>query len=205
MNRKRWIGGAAWLMVFAASVRAGGVDDGQFSYQGTLKQAGAPVSDLCDFSFSLWRDEVSTLPEDQVGATLLFDSVGGSQPSVDVLNGLFNVILDFGPTAFRDEARWLQTAVRCPAGTGSFTTLSPRERVTGAPYAIHTRGIFVDDTGRVGIGTDSPEPPLHVAGFGAFRGNHSSSIPASASTTRAIGSTPARFPRSASRPGRFRR
>jgi len=172
MNRMRGIGGVIGLTVYAVSVRAGGVDSGEFSYQGTLKQAGAPVTEVCDFAFSLWRDEVSGDPADQVGDTKVFADAGGSQPSVDVLNGLFHVVLDFGPTAFTDEPRWLQSAVRCPSGVGSLTTLAPRERVTGAPYAIHTRGIFVDESGRVGIGTESPEPPLHVAGFGSFRGNH---------------------------------
>lgn len=163
-----WMVGFAW---FAAPVRAG-VDSGEFSYQGQLKQNGVPVTDVCDMAFSLWRDEVSELPEDQVGPTLLFDGVADNAPPVDLLNGLFNVVLDFGPTAFTDDPRWLQTSVRCPAGSGGFSTLQPRELVTGTPYAIHTRGIFVDDLGRVGLGTTSPEPPLHVVGAGSFRGNH---------------------------------
>lgn len=162
-------------MVGFASVSAptwAGVDTGEFSYQGQLKQNGVPVSDVCDMSFSLWRDETSVLPDDQVGETLFFDGLAGHAPSVDVLNGLFGVVLDFGPTVFTDDSRWLQTSVRCPSGAGEYSTLQPRELVTGAPYAIHTRGIFVDDVGRVGIGTTLPEPPLHVAGAGTFRGNH---------------------------------
>lgn len=163
MNRQRWIGcwvGFAGLAGFANA----GMDTGDFSYQGQIKQNGVPVSDLCDFEFSLWRDAVSILPEDQVGDTLLFDGVGGNSPSVDILNGLFNVVLDFGPTAFTDDPRWLQTSVRCPAGTGNYTTLNPRELITGAPYAIRTRGIAVSENGLVGIGTETPQRDLHVAG-----------------------------------------
>lgn len=155
----------------AGPARAG-VDSGEFSYQGLLKQEGAPVSDLCDMRFSLWRDETSELSADQIGDTQVFDGAPGQASSVEVLNGLFGVVLDFGPTAFTDDSRWLQTEVRCPSGAGEYTTLFPREQVTGVPLAIHTRGIFVDESGRVGIGTESPEPLFHVAGAGAFRGNH---------------------------------
>jgi hypothetical protein len=33
------------------------------------------------------------------------------------------------------NAGWLQIALRCPTGSGSFTTLSPRQPLTAAPYA----------------------------------------------------------------------
>lgn len=171
MNRYRWISCTVLFASLGISASAG-VDTGEFSYQGQLKQNGVPVTDVCDFAFSLWSDEIGSLPVNQVGEILLFDGVGNNEPSVEVFSGLFSVVLDFGPMAFTDDPRWLQTSVRCPAGVGGFSTLQPRELVTGAPYSIHTRGIFVDDVGRVGIGTASPEPPLHVAGNGTFRGNH---------------------------------
>jgi hypothetical protein len=45
------------------------------------------------------------------------------------------VRLDFGSEHFNGADRWIEIAVR-PAGSGTFTALSPRQRVTSAPYSI---------------------------------------------------------------------
>jgi hypothetical protein len=42
----------------------------------------------------------------------------------------------FGPTAFTGDARFLEIAVRCPAGGGGYTNLTPRQRLSAAPYAL---------------------------------------------------------------------
>jgi len=68
--------------------------------------------------------------------------------------------LDFGAAAFSGDARWLQVAVRSPAGTGSFTTLTPRQPLTGTPhstFSIQTRGLTVNEGGQVGVGI-TPNP-----------------------------------------------
>lgn len=103
-----------------------------FTYQGQLLGSGAPVNDTCDFEFSLWDAAGSGTPP--VGGNL----VGSPQPALNipVNNGLFAVRLDFGSGVFAGEARWLQTAVRCPAGSGAYTTLAPRQALTPVPYAM---------------------------------------------------------------------
>lgn len=60
--------------------------------------------------------------------------------------------------------------MRSPAGSGDYTTLAPRQPITVTPHAtfsMNTRGIVVDDAGRVGVGT-APAPnnsnKLEVAG-----------------------------------------
>jgi len=164
MNRKSV---SLWCVVaWSASLTAtyADVSSGEFGYQGQLKQAGVPVNDTCDFQFSLWKDAVSALPADQIGNTLTFDGQAGNGAAIDVINGLFNALLDFGVDAFNDDPRWLEVAVSCPTGVGGYTTLSPRERIAAAPRAIRTRGIAVDDTGQVGIGKESPNELLDVAG-----------------------------------------
>ena len=59
--------------------------------------------------------------------------------NVTVQNGRFTLILNgggqFGPDAFSGQERWLQIAVRCPTGTGSYDALQPRQLLTAAPYA----------------------------------------------------------------------
>jgi hypothetical protein len=108
-----------------------------FTYQGQLLSSGTPVSDTCDFEFSLWDAAGSGIPPtggNQVGSTQ-------SAPSIPVRNGLFAVQLDFGSGAFTGEARWLQTSVRCPAGSGTYTTLVPRQALNPVPYALFSQDL----------------------------------------------------------------
>ncbi len=100
-----------------------------FTYQGQLKQGGNPVNGNCDLQFSLW-DAASD--GTQVGTTQ-------TKTNVSVSDGLFTIPdLDFG-SVFTGDARWLQIAVRCPAGSGMYTNLSPRQALTAAPYALGLR------------------------------------------------------------------
>ena len=95
-----------------------------FTYQGFLKLSGNPANANYDFQFSLWT---AASGGSQVGATLTL-------MSVPVQNGLFTVSLDFG-NVWDGSDRYLQIAVR-PAGSGSYTTLSPRVKINPTPYAI---------------------------------------------------------------------
>ena len=101
-----------------------------FTYQGRLTDAGGdPVPGPCDFQFSLWDDG---LAGSQVGSTQ-------TKSNVTLENGYFSAALDFGAAAFQGEARYLQVAVSCPAGSGSYTPLSGRVELTAAPYALGLR------------------------------------------------------------------
>jgi hypothetical protein len=103
-----------------------------FTYQGRLTSGGAPVNGTCDFQFSLFD------------AASAGTQIGSTQPAtnVSVMNGLFTVAIDFGGGAFNGLARWLEIGVRCPAGSGSYTTLSPRQTLTAAPYAQALPGLW---------------------------------------------------------------
>src|SRR5262245_15203694 len=105
----------------------GGPVGSAFNYQGRLTQAGAAVNATADFQFSLW--DAATGPG-QIGST---QEVLGRV----VVNGAFTIELDFGANAFGAEARWLEIAVRSPAGAGQFTTLAPRQRIMPSPVALY--------------------------------------------------------------------
>lgn len=123
-------------------------------YQGNLSSPGMPAVTTADFQFTL-HDALNDGA--LVGAMVPKDNVA-------IINGVFALSLDFGATAFSGNARWLQVAVRSPAGTGNFTTLTPRQPITSTPhstYSLQTRGLVVDDSGRVGIGV-SPAPAFNT-------------------------------------------
>jgi len=151
---------AVFCVSVSSSVFAAG---NEFTYQGRLLLSGAPVDDLCDFRFRLY-DAASNGA--QVGAQL-------TAANVNVADGVVTVDLDFGPGIFTGAGRWLEIDVRCPAGAGAYTTLSPRQPITAAPYALKSLGntmSWMDAAGAVntfdsvGIGTDAPLAALHVRG-----------------------------------------
>lgn len=98
-----------------------------FTYQGRLDADAVPLNGTADFQFSLY--DAPTL------GTLLAGPV--TVASITVADGLFTAQVDFGAAAFNGDARWLQIAVRAPAGGGPYTPLSPRQPVTPAPYALY--------------------------------------------------------------------
>ena len=95
-----------------------------FTYQGSLQNGGTAANGNYDFEFALF-DAVSGGA--QIGAII-------SSNNVAVANGVFSVQLNFG-SVFPGASRFLEVRVR-PSGGGGFTTLSPRQPITSAPYGV---------------------------------------------------------------------
>jgi len=116
-----------------------------FSYQGQIELGGAAVDENADFEFTLWDDPGTGDPPtggNQVGPLV-------QRYNRPVVDGLFDVMLDFGADAFQDETRWVQIAVRLTSTGGAFTTLTPRQRVLATPFSLATRGLVVHADGNV--------------------------------------------------------
>jgi hypothetical protein len=127
-----------------------------FTYQGGLIDANEPADGLYDLQFRLY-DSNDPCDSNQVGSDV-------NVPDVDVIDGHFTVALDFGSGVFDGNAVWLEVGVR-PGDQDDpnvYTLLSPRQELTPVPYSLQTRGIFVDDTRNVGIGTNSPMYKLDI-------------------------------------------
>ena len=107
----------------AANVNA----DGIFTYQGQLKVSGNPYDGTCDFSFSIYDAATSG------------SLVGGPYytTNITVTKGLFSAPISYqnwGPQ------RWIGIGVSCPhSGSPSYQALSPRQKITAAPYANSLR------------------------------------------------------------------
>jgi hypothetical protein len=97
-----------------------------FTYQGRLNSSDVPYTGLCDLQFGLW-DALSG--GTQIGPTR-------TVPNVGLADGYFTVLLDWGADKFFGEQRWLEIYVRCPAGSGSYTPLTPRQQLTASPQAL---------------------------------------------------------------------
>jgi len=123
-----------------------------FTYQGRLLEAGDPADGQYDFEFKLYN---APSYGSQIEGTI-------EANDLDVINGYFTKELDFGSDVFNGDACWLDISVRPGDSTSSFTSLGPRQRITSTPYSLQTRGIFVDDSGNVGIRTENPSNDLHI-------------------------------------------
>ena len=171
MKRWRWWIGLSIVCSFFAEVAFAQTPLGtDFTYQGSLVLGGNPVNGTADFQFKLF------------GAPTGGSQIGSTQAvsNLTVSNGGFTATLDFG-AVFNGDKRFLEIAVRSPAGSGSFTTLTPRQPLTASPYAFKVPGVdgfsldasdgsptdalFVGPNGYVGIGTTSPAAKLHTKGF----------------------------------------
>lgn len=160
---------ALWAAtVLAPSAKAQGT---AFTYQGRLDASGGPTSGLHDFRFTLYTSAT--------GGVVIASPV--CVDDVDVVDGVFTVLLDFGPVFTAPFERHLEVAVRQNTGLGcsdltGYETLSPRQQITATPLALHatsayaldaadgvpTNAVYVDADGKVGIGTTTPTKQLHI-------------------------------------------
>lgn len=142
-----------------------------FTFQGELRDGGAPANGAYDLRFRLFDAAAGGA---QVGPTLCSDNVA-------IADGRYTTTLDFGQQYASGSLRHLEVQVRLDSGLGcadatGFTTLSPRQQLTAAPLATQAQSafslsapggspqnaVFVDSSGLVGIGTTSPQAGLHI-------------------------------------------
>jgi hypothetical protein len=134
------------LAMLFVSTPAWGQSDTSFTYQGVLQDGGGPADGAYDLSFQLFDAGVGG---NSFGFMLNFI---GHQ----VTDGLFEIELDFAAVPLGAVgSRWLEITV-------NGVTLSPRKQITASPYSIQTRGIFVNNSKNVGIGTETPLGLLHL-------------------------------------------
>ncbi len=166
---------AAMLLLASVASPALAQIDTSFIYQGKLEVSGVGRDGTADFQFRLFNSPGGST---QIGVTQTSSNV-----SLD--DGVFTLPIDFGPGTFESQDRYLEIAVRSPAGTGNFVILNPRQRLSPTPYALKVPGIdghsldardgspsdvvFVDTAGNVGIGTTSPSERFEVrSGNGSY-------------------------------------
>lgn len=113
-----------------ASLGAAGIASAQtlgssITYQGTLADAGVPANGTYDFEFALFTVRTGGTAVKTVG-----------QSGVAVRGGLVNTLVDFGAPTYNGQLKFIEVHVRRADSSGSYTTLSPRQALTAAPYAL---------------------------------------------------------------------
>src|SRR5437879_2303918 len=97
-----------------------------FTYQGRLNDNGSPAAGSYDLLLTIY-DSASNPGTVIAGPQ--------TNAATAVTEGLFTITLDLGASVFTGPPRWLEIGVRTNRGAG-FTTLSPRQPLTAAPYAV---------------------------------------------------------------------
>lgn len=120
------------LLVLSANIAS--AQTTEFTYQGRLDNGGNPANGNYDFQFRLF--DVAT------GGNALATQ---QRLGVAVSNGAFTVRLDFGAN-FNGQPRWLEIAVKPAGSSNPFTTLTPRQQITSAPYAIRSLSSTASDS-----------------------------------------------------------
>jgi hypothetical protein len=155
---------AVGLMVCQAEFAKAAPMGTAWTYQGRLLDANEVADGLYDFEFSLYDDPCTG---SQQGSTLDINDI-------DVIDGYFTVVLDFG-AEFDGDARWLEIAVRPGVSIDAYDTLIPRQETTPTPYAIYAQtaggdgdwtvsgnDMYSIPSGKIGIGTSTPEAELSI-------------------------------------------
>lgn len=137
-----------------------------FTYQGQLNQAASPANGSYDFTFTLYS--IGS------GGTAAAGPVTNSATSVS--NGFFTTTIDFGADVFTGTNYWLEIGVQTN-GAGAFTTLSPRQPMTPAPYSLYApnAGTAANVSGYIALSHLPSALVTNGAGgvalAGAFNGN----------------------------------
>lgn len=115
---------AAILVCLVPRLEAAPLGSG-FTYQGQIQKDAQPYTGTAQLLMRLYDAETAG---NQIGADV-------NLADVPVTNGLFTVELDFGAAAFSGDARWLEIQVKT-TGDPDYTLLTPRQKITAAPYSI---------------------------------------------------------------------
>jgi hypothetical protein len=122
-----------------------------FTYQGRLEDANLPVNGSYDFELVVYPVAVGGA---QVGAT----TTALNQP---ITGGTFTVQVDPGAGVFDGSARWLEVRARV-AGGGGYTTLTPRQPITPAPYAMRALREWLVPQGAATLAVDPAQQRLFL-------------------------------------------
>jgi hypothetical protein len=97
----------------------------------TSPPAAVPANGIYDIKLTIYNAATNG---SVIGAPI-------TNSAVIVVDGTFEIVLDFGTGIFTGPSRWLETGVRTNGSGAAYTTLIPRYKFTASPYAITASNI----------------------------------------------------------------
>jgi len=127
------------ITVCSVQVSGAGPMGTAFTYQGRLIDANDAADGLYDFLFKLY-DGDDPCDANEIGGDV-------NKPDVDIIDGYFTVVLDFGSVFVGDDV-WLHVGFRPGEleDSNEYTMLRPLQELTPTPYAIYaeTAGSYTE-------------------------------------------------------------
>ncbi len=135
------------LFAVVASVAAAPLDTG-FFYQGLLTEAGKPNPGKLNY------EHYYDFYDSPTGGIRV---AGPVTNIVEVTDGVFSTVIDFGGAVLDGKQYWLEIGLRTNS-TAAFTMLSPRQPVRPTPYALHALtagGVASNAVGNAALATNA--------------------------------------------------
>jgi hypothetical protein len=129
-----------------------------FTYQGRFTDGGTAANGTYDMQFKLF-DTASA--GNQIGSTI-------TNGAVLVNSGVFTVQLDYGAAAFSGADRYLEIGVRLAGDANPYTTLTPRQQLTSAVYAIRAGSATTADTATTATSATSATTATNATQLGGL-------------------------------------
>ena len=124
MKRGLLVSAFIFALACSGALRADPVGSG-ITYQGQLTDSGVPANGSYDFQFALYTSAADGPSIDTIEVA-----------DLAVSGGLVNATLDFTDVPYDGQALWVEVSVRAGNSTGAYTTLTPRQALNAAPYAL---------------------------------------------------------------------
>jgi len=118
------------LLVFGlnSSISLAATTGSAFSYQGELTDNGSPANGDYDITVSLF-------PNLTGGSSVMDESF----PDTPVVNGLFNLRVDFGDVVYENSDIYYIEIEITPSSGGATSVLAPRNELLAVPYAVQAQ------------------------------------------------------------------
>jgi hypothetical protein len=118
-----------------------------FNFQGFLKDGGTAANGRYDLQFKLFNQLAGGT---QIGATV-------DRPNLQLINGVFSTVLDFGATAFAGGDRFIEISLRPNASPNAFVILGARQQILSVPFAARSLNSVQADNALTLGGTTASE------------------------------------------------
>ncbi len=128
------------LLCFGLSSAMAGTSSTAFTFQGRLDDTGLAANGVYDFEFEPFDADIGS---GSLAPSLQIDNIS-------VQDGVFTVLLDFGDSPFVGNPVFLEVRVKADADP-LYSTLTPRQAVTSAPYAIQAEFVAANAIGTTEI------------------------------------------------------